>query len=339
MSAITDQARAYLQQCKSLEGDEHEEARKALHEALPKAVRHEARRLQKAERFTPEKARVDQRREYLSPSGVYKLVVTPFATTGWNYSQGLVYRGDELVAEVQRNYGQFPFAWVEGHAKGDFLVCGEDYQGQTVVNLKTGARRDHLPDGAEKGHGFCWALIHPNASGSMLAVEGCYWAAWYEVRVYDFSEPMLLPWPEIGGGNGDPLDFFEWLGDDRLRMGRKESVYTPSNMTHDALYDAERKGTITKEERERIISDEANWVEKEVESREWSRPTALEALLSWANECFPWRQERGIKVHADLLQNTRALLERLSDADRRQFEAGEAKALVDWAFANRDEAA
>ena len=68
--------------------------------------------------------------EHLSPSGKYRLVVTRHGTGPgtWNYSKGRVYRktnagGWELFAEICRNYGSFPFAWVEGHKDGDdYLV-------------------------------------------------------------------------------------------------------------------------------------------------------------------------------------------------------------------------
>lgn len=335
--SIMEKARKYLEQVKAVEGDR--EAVKKLYEALPKPVQKEAQRIRKASYFTPENAKLDERREHVSPSGAYKLVVTPFATKpgSWSYSQGLVYRGDELIAEVQRNYDSFPFAWVEGHSKGDFFLCGEDYQGQTVVNLKTGARRDHLPAAAEKGFGFCWASIHPNASGTLLAVEGCIWGGPYEVRFYDFSEPMLPPWTELSG-NGDPEEFFEWLDDDRVRVGRTEEVYVPLNKTADELYAAHQRGEMTREEFDRCGDDEANWTERENHERQWVRPTPLEALTGYTNDTLPIRKKNGYEVSRDILQNVRALIERLSEAEMSMFEGSETKALVDWAFANQEAA-
>lgn len=125
--SILEQAHAYLELAKDLVGDAHREKRRALHEALPQAVREEAYRIQKAAYFAPENARLDERKEELSPSGKYKLAVTPFSTRpgAWCYSQGLVYRTSDgcLIAEVQRNYHAMPFAWIEGHTNGhDYLV-------------------------------------------------------------------------------------------------------------------------------------------------------------------------------------------------------------------------
>ncbi len=158
-------------------------------------------RMRKESHFAPENEVKDSRKEILSPSGKYKLIFSSF-TTGpgsWNYSQGVVYRkdDDQPIATVQRNYGAFPKLFVEGHANGhDYLVCGEDYQGQTVIELDTGKRRDLMSDGSEKGFGFCWAAYTFDAPNQLLVVDGCHWACPYEHRFYDFSDPMN-GWPEI----------------------------------------------------------------------------------------------------------------------------------------------
>ena len=164
--------------------------------------------------------------EEVSPSGKYRLVVTQH-TTGkgtWNCSKGRVYAGDTLITDVCRNYGAFPFAWIEGHGKTghDYLVCGEDYQGQTVVNLVTGLRVDHLPKEASEGVGFCWASIHPNADGTLLAVCGCYWACPYETIIVDFSTPMEPPWTILARDSEDAFD--GWTGLDSCKIGTRHEV-------------------------------------------------------------------------------------------------------------------
>jgi hypothetical protein len=156
--------------------------------------------LRKAGYFKPANAQLDRQEEHLSESGRYKLVVTPFSTSkgSWNYTQGLVYRqgSDKPIAEVQRNYSSFPFLFIEDHPSGPFLVCGADYQGQTVIELDTGKRRDNLSDGGKQGVGFCWADYEFHQPTQTLVVEGCIWAAPYEFRFFDFSDPMS-GWPEI----------------------------------------------------------------------------------------------------------------------------------------------
>lgn len=146
--------------------------------------------------FMTEENRVaDHRREHTSPSGRYRLVTDSY-TTGkgtWNYTRGRVYKegSEEPFQDVARNYGSFGFLWMEDHINGhDYLVCGEDYQGQTFIELDTGARRDHLPEEAKEGHAFCWVDYELLPDGKTLRVDGCYWACPYEFRFYDVSNPM-----------------------------------------------------------------------------------------------------------------------------------------------------
>ena len=157
-------------------------------------------RIKTASYFKPWNRMKNKRREEMSPSGKYRLVLDYF-TTGkgtWNYSQGTLYKvGQDIpVAVIQRNYGGFPYLFIEGHPKGDFFIGGEDYQGQTVIELNTGARRDLLPEEAKAGHGFCWASYKYNTDHQLLIVSGCFWACPYEVRLYDFSDPMN-GWPQL----------------------------------------------------------------------------------------------------------------------------------------------
>lgn len=152
----------------------------------------------KKEYFVSENRQGDPQ-EILSPSGKYKLIIERFSTGKgtWAYSQGTVYKGDEVVGQIQRNYSAFPFAWIENHPNGhDYFIGGEDYQGQTVLELDTGTRRDLLPEEAAEGFGFCWASYRYLPEHKLLIVSGCYWACPYEIRYYDFSDPMN-GWPQL----------------------------------------------------------------------------------------------------------------------------------------------
>jgi len=135
---------------------------------------------------------------YESPSKKYKLVITWHKTgeNSWNYTKGKIYKNDELITEILRNYSSFPFLFIEGHQKGDFLVCGEDYQGQTIVELSTGKYRSNSSNGADEGYGFCWAEYKFDEKSNILTVCGCHWACPYEFRFFDFSDPMS-GWQEI----------------------------------------------------------------------------------------------------------------------------------------------
>lgn len=190
-------AKAALIALKDLSWEERSEGFKKL----PEEVQEAYSKLQMDEYFAPEKAGHDKAKEHLSPSGKYRLVVTPFETKPgcWSYSQGLVYAvgSDTPLFEVRRNYHSFPKSWVEGHPNGhDYLVCGANYQGQTVLELDTGNRRDFIPESAKQGHGFCWTGHEFKTESQILVVDGCYWACPYEYKFFDFSDPMS-GWPEL----------------------------------------------------------------------------------------------------------------------------------------------
>lgn len=151
--------------------------------------------------FIPENERPEFRQQRTSPSGKYELVTTAYGTKPgcWSVTEGAVRiaGSDGHIATVRRNYSAFPFLFVEGHPNGhDYLICGEDYQGQTIIELDTGKRRDYLPEAAAKGHGFCWSSYRFDATAQILIVCGCFWACPYEFRFYDFAAPMD-GWPEL----------------------------------------------------------------------------------------------------------------------------------------------
>ena len=181
------------------------------------------------------------RERFRSPSGRYVLLTDRYdmGEGRWDYSRGRVYRAADLderdpdpslppIADVKRNYGAFPFSWIEDHARTglDYLLCGADYQGQTFVDLSTGRRVDRLSEHAERGFGFCWVAHHPAPLGLRLAVDGCVWAGPYEVRIFDAADPM----------NPTPLarivdaEFRGWIDDRRCRVLREfEFVRAPGH--------------------------------------------------------------------------------------------------------------
>jgi len=172
---------------------------KRLRKLIDPAIYRAYRRFEIDAMFVDEK--LDSRRETLSPSGKYKLVTSSFGTKPgcWSYAQGRLYAigSDMPIAVVNRNYGSFPCLFVEGHPNGhDYFICGEDYQGQTVIELDTGRRRDFLPEEADDGFGFCWSDYRFDTTTQILTVGGCYWACPYEFRFFDFSDPMQ-GWPEL----------------------------------------------------------------------------------------------------------------------------------------------
>lgn len=126
-----------------------------------------------------------------SPSGVYSLEITTYKTRegAWDYTRGVVSQRGTIIAEIKRNYQDFPYLFIEGHRNGhDYLICGEDYQGYTCVELDTGTRVDQLPQY------FVWAKITPHKNNSVLVVEGFYLGGKRIVAAYDFTHPLQIPY-------------------------------------------------------------------------------------------------------------------------------------------------
>lgn len=193
----------------------------------------------------------------VSDSGKYILEITSQKTRPgcWNYTTGTVRKSDGTqIAVVKRNYSAFPFLFIEGHPNGhDYLICGEDYQGQTVIELDTRERRDFLPESAAKGNGFCWVEYKCDDSKTVLIVLGCYWACPYEYRFYDFSDPIK---------NGCPQIEFE-----------DESEYIDNNFEEInlpvVLSDGKFQAYITRDMNENLDTEEEDW--QILETKTWER--------------------------------------------------------------------
>lgn len=143
----------------------------------------------------------DRVKEIISPSGKYKLTISYYAQGEgyWDFTRGVVVdiSSGKIIADVKRNYSDFWHCFVV-HPNGyEYLLCGENYQGYSIINCDTGKRVDYLPEEAKKGWGFCWIDCQSIEGGYKLDVEGCYWGAPYEKVIYDFSHPEELPYPEL----------------------------------------------------------------------------------------------------------------------------------------------
>lgn len=166
-------------------------------------------------------------RVYDSDSEKYSLVIDNYTTQKgcWNYSRGQIFNKETcaLIADIKRNYSAFPFSWAEDHPNGhSYLICGEDYQGQTIIELDTGKRKNYLPLDAHNGFGFCWAEHYPSPDKKRLAVIGCYWACPYELIIYDFSDPMNLPYKELS--IQDAPDNFDWVDNETAKIEHEVEI-------------------------------------------------------------------------------------------------------------------
>jgi hypothetical protein len=172
------------------------------------------------------RVRADRESE-VSPSGNFKLTIDTYGTgeNTWAYSRGRVFKvgSRRSFADVKRNYSHFWRAWIQ-HANGhEYLLCGEDYQGQTVINLTARETRHHFPTSGYAGHGFCWTAAYPSPDSAVLAVDGCYWACPYEVVFFDFRDPDNLPYKELARVD-DLAECRGWRNDGYFELVREVEV-------------------------------------------------------------------------------------------------------------------
>lgn len=158
----------------------------------------------------------DKTKEHLSPSGNYKLVITPYESGEgyWNYNMGVVLdtKTEEEVFVILRNYSSFDYCWVEHENGNEYLFCGEDYQGYVCLNLTKKKKHVYFPESGLKGWGFCWAEIKEydkDFDDNELRVEGCHWGAQFENVVYDISNPDEVPYKELSREDINGEDDFE----------------------------------------------------------------------------------------------------------------------------------
>ncbi len=111
----------------------------------------------------------------------------------WSCSRGVVKCKNGKTVEIKRNYSHFPFCWIDE----DYLLCGEDYQGYSIVDLSSGEVKHFVPEDYYEGAGFCWVKFYYLKGNDIIAVGGCYWGGPAEIVFYDFSQPMELPYKEI----------------------------------------------------------------------------------------------------------------------------------------------
>jgi len=107
-----------------------------------------------------------------------------------NFSQGIITNNKTFHnIYINRNYSDFPFLFIT-HTNGRcYLICGEEYQGFTVVNLNTQQKINHFSKGYLTNKGFCpyeWLYDRDN---NYLNILGCDYYGKEEIITYDFHNP------------------------------------------------------------------------------------------------------------------------------------------------------
>jgi hypothetical protein len=151
--------------------------------------------------YLQDKYKTEEIEVHFSSNNEFMLTVEHFefieGNVRHNSTRGVITNNTQnYKIEINRNFGIFPFEWVTV-GSNQYLLCAQDYQGYTIVNLESKEIKDFVPEDYFDGMGFCWANIHFTSGINILVVEGCYWAHEYEIIFYDFSNPEQLPYREI----------------------------------------------------------------------------------------------------------------------------------------------
>lgn len=122
-------------------------------------------------------------------------------------------KSGEKLFEFFSNHDQFLHGWINKNGI-QYLICAEDiYGGQTIIDLNNRNMESFSP-GID---GFIWTEFHISPQNDILATHGCMWACPFQIKLYDFRDPMNLPLTEIGSSEiDDDMDFIKWIDNYKL---------------------------------------------------------------------------------------------------------------------------
>ena len=205
-------------------------------------------------RFKQSNKDIDSWKAAVSESGKYRIEIYEYSTGKgtWSYSEATLYSTttNKIIQTVRRNYPAFPYIFIENHLDGhDYLVCGESYQGATVVQLDTGEKI------SGSSGGWCWADYTASPIKTRLTVEGCYWGGPYHVRIFDFSDPMTLPFDVEYDTDALEFDTFKWIDDHTIEYEIEREWIESLNKYEDDLTIEEDKEFYSRENWEQQLTD------------------------------------------------------------------------------------
>jgi hypothetical protein len=172
-----------------------------------------------------------------SPNNRYRLQTSEYRQTkpdlNWVATKVEIYHNstdEKLFDFISKD--RFFQAWMTANDV-EYLVCAEDmFGGQTVIDLTNRQMASYSPG----EDGFIWTQFFLSPGGKTLATFGCVWAWPYQIRVYDFSDPMNLPLPAIKEIDLIGSESFAgWLDDKSFQTEGIETEYVKEADSHGQL--------------------------------------------------------------------------------------------------------
>ncbi len=131
----------------------------------------------------------------------------------------------EYITDADDN--DFAACWFQKDNK-DYLILPEAFQGQSIVDIS----QKQLHSFYSSQEPFIWQTIYPSPDGNKLAVEGCYWACPRELRIYDSTEivklPYLIVYQESNFDNDCTIE--HWKNNDTLVVCRNQKEISEINL-------------------------------------------------------------------------------------------------------------
>jgi hypothetical protein len=154
---------------------------------------------------------------------LYKVIIHTYDTTKlsgkntWNYTQALLYNGNNLIGSIKRNYSHLPYTFFK-KTNRDYFISGTSYMSQTIIDCTTGQIYDSKPE----TNGFCWATYH-QLDENTLCVCGCFWGCPYQYKIYDMTDPSK-GWPELKLDDNIPKYCYIMFNHD---VGNQKNYFDP----------------------------------------------------------------------------------------------------------------
>lgn len=194
-----------------------------------------------------------------SPSGKYKLELLPYSVKDMRcpfYSVVEIIRSSDgdRMGKIIRNEADFPFLFIEDLDGKDYLLCAEDYQGFTLINITEGKKYDYIAEKSKRDLAMRITDFYITPNRKCLAIEGYTKhkpsdiIEMDEIHFYKIADLTKFPYQEVDKRITFAYDkVIGWESDERFILSRIEDYVMPSGICLDDVKDqSERIDLLTK---------------------------------------------------------------------------------------------